>query len=73
VRTAFGTGVRLAIILVVIAAIIVGPLFLVYQSRCVEDGKRVDSWSLVAPWDDPPSDCRRHRTGFEVLKKEVGL
>ena len=49
------------------------PLFLVYRSKCVEDGKRVDSWSLVAPWDDPPSDCRRHQNGFEVLKDELGL
>ena len=71
--TAFGTGVRLAVILVVIAAIVAGPLFLIYRSKCVEDGKRVDSWSLVAPWDDPPSDCRGHENGFEVLKGEVGL
>ena len=71
--TALSTGVRLAIILVVIAAIIVGPLFLIYRSKCVEGGKRVDSWSFVAPWDDPPSECRRHESGFEVLKDEIGL
>ena len=71
--TAIGTGLRLAIILVVIAAIVVGPLFLVYRSKCREGGERVDSWSIVAPWDDPPSDCRRHQNGFEVLKDEVGL
>ena len=35
--------------------------------------KRVDSWSFVAPWDDPPSDCRHHQNGFEVLKDELGL
>jgi len=33
----------------------------------------VDSWSFVAPWDDPPSDCRHHQNGFEVLKDELGL
>ena len=71
--TALGTGVRLAVVLALVAAVILGPLFLIYRSRCVEDGKRVDSWSLVAPWDDPPSDCRKHRNGFEVLKEEVGL
>ena len=71
--TAFGTGVRLAIILVVIAAIVIGPLFLVYRSKCVEEGKRVDSWSLVAPWDDPPSECRRHENGFDVLRDELGI
>jgi hypothetical protein len=73
VRTLFGTVVRLVIFAVVIAAVIAVPLFLVYRSKCVEDGKRVDSWSFVAPWDDPPSDCRRHQNGFEVLQDELGL
>ena len=72
-RTLFGTGFRLAVFLVVIVALVLAPLFLVYRSKCVENGKRVDSWSLVAPWDDPPSDCRRHQNGFEVLGDEVGL
>ena len=72
-RTLLGTGFRLAIFLVLIAALVVAPLFLIYRSKCVEDGRRVDSWSLVAPWDDPSSDCRRHQNGFEVLKDEVGL
>ena len=72
-RTALGAGWRMLLFLLVIAALVVSPLFLVYQSKCVEDGERVDSWSLVAPWDDPPSDCRRHRNGFEVLKDELGL
>jgi hypothetical protein len=59
--------------LVVIVALILAPLSLVYRSECREDGKRVDSWSFVAPWDDPPSDCRNHESGFDVLKDEVGL
>ena len=58
---------------IVIVALISAPLFLVYRSKCVEDGERVDSWSLVAPWDDPPSDCRGHQNGFEVLQDELGL
>ena len=72
-RTIFGAGWRMILMLAVIAALAVSPLFLVYRSKCVEDGKRVDEWSLVAPGDDPPSDCRRHQNGFEVLKDEVGL
>jgi hypothetical protein len=72
-RTALGAGWRLIVFLVVIAALLVAPLFVVYRSKCVENGKRVDSWDFVAPWDDPPSDCRRHQSGFEVLKDEVGL
>jgi hypothetical protein len=72
-RMLFGTGVRLVLFLLAIAALACAPLFLVYRSKCVEAGKRVDSWNLVAPWDDPPADCRRHRNGFEVLKDEVGL
>ena len=72
-RTAFGAGWRMILFLAVIAALVVSPLFLVYRSKCLDDGKRVDEWSLVAPWDDPPSDCRRHQNGFEVLQDEVGL
>ena len=68
-RTTFGAFWRLAII----AALLVSPLFLVYRSECRDEGKRVDEWSFVAPWDDPPSDCRGHQNGFEVLKDEVGL
>ena len=72
-RTAFGTGWRMIFMFAAIAAVAVGPLFLVYRSKCVEDGRPQDSWALVAPWDDPPSDCRGHQTGFEVLRDEVGL
>ena len=72
-RTLFGTGARLVVFLALIAALAIAPLFLVYRSKCVENGKRVDSWSLVAPWDDPPADCRRHQNGLEVLRDEVGL
>jgi hypothetical protein len=68
-RTSFGTLWRL----ILIVALVMAPLFLVYRSKCIEDGERVDSWSLVAPWDDPPSDCRRHQNGLEVLKDELGL
>ena len=71
-RMLFGTGFRLVLFLVLIVAIVIAPLFLVYRSECVEDGKRVDSWSLVAPWDDP-SECRGHQNGFEVLRDEGGL
>ena len=72
-RTLLGAGWRMILFLAVIAALVVSPLFLVYRSKCLEDGQRVDSWSLVAPWDDPPSDCRRHQNGFEVLKDELGF
>jgi hypothetical protein len=68
-RTSFGTLWRL----ILIVALVMAPLFLVYRSKCIEDGEHVDSWSLVAPWDDPPSDCRRHQNGLEVLKDELGL
>ena len=72
-RTMLGTGMRLIVFFAVIAALAVAPLFLVYRSKCVENGERVDSWSFVAPWDDPPSDCRHHQNGFEVLKDELGF
>lgn len=72
-RTLFGAGWRMVLFLAIIAALIAAPLFVVYRSKCVEEGKRVDSWSLVAPWDDPPGACRGHQSGFEVLRDEVGL
>jgi hypothetical protein len=72
-RTSLGAAWRMVVLLILIAPLAVGPLFLVYRSKCLEDGKRQDSWSLVAPWDDPPSDCSGHQTGFEVLRDEVGL
>ena len=72
-RTAFGAGWRMILFLVVIAALVVSPLFLVYRSKCLDNGKRVDDWNFVAPWDDPPSDCRHHQNGFEVLRDELGL
>ena len=72
-RTSLGAAWRMVVLLILIAPLAVGPLFLVYRSKCLEDGKPTDSWSLVAPWDDPPSDCRGHENGFEVLRDEVGL
>ena len=72
-RTLFGMGWRLILFGIVIGALVISPLFLVYRSKCLENGKRVDSWSFVAPWDDPPSDCRHNQNGFEVLKDELGL
>ena len=72
-RTLFGMGWRLILFGIVIGALVISPLFLVYRSKCLENGERVDSWSFVAPWDDPPSDCRHHQNGFEILKDELGL
>ena len=72
-RTSLGAAWRMVLLLILIAPLAIGPLFLVYRSKCLEDGKRQDSWSLVAPWDDPPSDCRGHQNGLEVLRDEVGL
>ena len=71
-RTAFGALWRYHVPRVIVA-LVPSPLFLVYPSKCLENGKRVDSWSLVAPWDDPPSDRRHHQNGFEVLKDQLGL
>ena len=68
-RTAFSSLWRIGLIALLVAS----PLFVVYRSKCREDGKRVDEWSLVAPWDDPPSGCRNHQNGFEILRDEVGL
>lgn len=72
-RTLFGMGWRLILFFVIAAALIVAPLFLVYHSRCLENGKREAKWEFVAPWDDPPSDCRHNQTGFDYLKDQLGI
>jgi hypothetical protein len=73
VRSFAGTGVRLLVLLVITLALVSVPLFVVYRSRCPDgDGRgRETRWTFVAPWDDPPGECRRHDNGFQVIREEV--
>jgi hypothetical protein len=73
VRSFAGTSVRLMVFLAIAVALISVPLLIVYRSDCREDGGRENRWTFVAPWDDPPSECRNHDNGFQVIRDEVGL
>jgi hypothetical protein len=73
-RVAVSATLRLAVILVVIAALVAAPLFLVYRSEdCRGRGEERTRWSFVAPWDDPPVNCRDNDNGWRVLLEELGL
>jgi hypothetical protein len=67
----FGTGVWLVVILAVLAALVSVPLVTVYKSSDCR-GRDV-RYSFVAPWDEPPRDCRKNENGFELLRGELGL
>ena len=69
VRIVAGTTVRLAVILVLAAALVAVPLLVVYRSDCRDERT---SYSVVAPWDDAPRGCRNDN-GFEILRGELGL
>ena len=69
-RTLLGTGWRLVLFLVLLAAVVALPLISIQQSRCPGEGV---SYSIVAPWDDPPAECRDHKTGLKLILEEIGI
>jgi hypothetical protein len=70
VGTYLGATVRLVLIVALTLALVLIPLLTIYRSTCEGDSTR---YSLVPPWDDPPADCREHRSGLDLLREEVGL
>ena len=72
-RSFAGTGVRLIVFLAIALAVISVPLLVVYRSSCRDDDGRETRWTFVAPWDDPPGECRNHDNGFQVIRDEIGL
>jgi hypothetical protein len=69
-RVYLGASVRFVLIVAVLVALVAVPLVTIYRSRC-ERGQV--QYSFVLPWDDPPAECRRHESGFEILRSELGL
>jgi hypothetical protein len=66
--------VRLVVLVALIVAVALAPLFVVYRSRgCSDEGGRETRWSFVAPFSDPPEECSESDNGFQVLREEVGL
>jgi hypothetical protein len=68
-----GTALRIVVIVALIAAFAVAPLFLVERSYCRERGKEKTRWSFRLPGDEPPRRCRDTENGFEILRDYVGL
>ncbi|MEX2195110.1 MAG: hypothetical protein WD844_07470 [Thermoleophilaceae bacterium] len=68
-----GAIVRTLLLLALIVAVAAIPLLVVYRSECPGDDGPRTRWSFVAPFSDPPGDCRGHQSGVEVVLDEVGL
>jgi hypothetical protein len=68
-----GAGALTIVVVVLILVVVAVPLLLVYRSSCPDNGERSTSYNFVAPWDDPPRECRDHQQGFDVLTEEIGL
>jgi hypothetical protein len=69
-------GVATLVTIAVLVALASIPLFTLYQSQCREGGdrgRRETRYSFVAPWNDPPEECRRNRSGLDLVREEVGL
>ncbi len=74
-RRVKGGAVTLVTIVVLVALASI-PLFTLYQSQCREGGKRgkrETRYSFVAPWNDPPQDCRQNKSGLDLVREGVGL
>ena len=69
-RTLLGTGIRLVLVVVLLAAVVALPLIFIQQSRCPGEGV---SYAIVPPWDDPPAECRDHKSGLKLILEEIGL
>jgi hypothetical protein len=72
-RVLLGTGVRLILIVALLAVLVAIPLVTVYRSTRCEGERRSARYEFVPPWDDPPAECRRNQSGFDLIRDELGL
>lgn len=72
-RRLLGSGVLIALVVVLIVVVALVPLFLVHRGTCGRGQDRGTEYNFVAPWNDPPTDCRANQSGFDVVKDAVGL
>jgi hypothetical protein len=68
-----GGGVLTLVVVVVIVLVALVPLLLIFRSTCEDRDDTETRYSFVAPWDDPPAECRDHQRAYEFLLDEVGL
>jgi hypothetical protein len=73
-RLLLGTGIRLVIVIALIAGAILFPLLTFYRSRCRVHGKIENHWAFVLPGHDAHMKrCGKPEKGLQVLLREVGL
>ena len=65
--------VQMAVVLVLIVGLSSLVLLTTYRSSGCGHRHKGTQWSFVAPWQDPPRDCRRNRSGFTFLRDEIGI
>lgn len=68
-----GAGVLTLAAIAIIVVVVAVPLVFVFRSSCPDQGGVRTEYTFVPPWDDPPSDCRQHERGYEILLDEIGL
>ena len=69
-----GLGIRLVLVLALIAAAVAVPLVTSYRSRC-RDGRHLEAhWSFAVPGHEKRKPgCTRPEQGFHYLVRKVGL
>ena len=69
-----GLGIRLLLVLALIAAAVAVPLVTSYRSRC-RDGRHLEAhWSFALPGHQKRKPhCTKPEQGFDYLVRKVGL
>jgi hypothetical protein len=66
-------SVQIAVFLILLVGLSSLVLLTAYRSTGCGQHHAGRQWSFVAPWQDPPRDCRKNRSGFTFLRDEIGL
>jgi hypothetical protein len=64
---------QIGVALILIVGLSSLVLLTVYRSSGCGRHHTATRWSFVAPWEDPPRECRKNRSGFTFLRDEIGL
>jgi hypothetical protein len=74
VRVLFGTGLRLIVIVALVAAVAIAPTLFVYRSRCRSAGHIEARWRVSLPGHQQRLPrCGRPEQGLHYLLRKVGL
>lgn len=73
-RLLLGTGIRLVLIVVLIAVVVVAPTLFFYRSRCRVAGHVEARWRFAVPGHQHRlPHCRRPEQGLHYLLRKLGL